>query len=133
MNHKKVFIRLLKDFGCYKPYMKNFKEKKRYIDKFNDEYDKSFGHFIELSLELRKNQLVEDTFFYFLNDAFDWGQTDEKFDYWSNIAHRLQHVGKCLYDIPTFDKLYDIPTFDKDGIYSDEEIKTLQKILYEEK
>jgi len=120
MNYKKVFIRLLKDFKCYHQFLVNFKKYKRYIVEFNDN-DKSLDHFIELSLKKRKSgNEGNDIFFYFINDAFEWSQTEEKFDYWSNISHLMLSVGRRIEEIDCH----------KEDPYSEKEIDTLRKILY---
>ena len=97
MNYERVFIRLLKDLGCYRRFISNFNSINRYIEYYNDDLDKSLTHFIELSRKRNgDNDDEEDAFYFFINDAFDWNKTPEKFDYWSNIAHHMQAIGKYL-------------------------------------
>ena len=114
---------MLKDFGCYHSFLENFKKHKRYVDKFNKVADKSIDNFIKLSLARTKTRIyVESTeFYYFINDAFDWGITKEKFDFWSNIARKMEHAGR---------QIYDESERGDEVIYSQDEVKSLRKLLY---
>jgi len=123
MNHKKVFLRMLKDFGCYHGFLENFKKHKRYVDEFNKVADKSLDNFIKLSLKRTETRRFGSSteFYYFINDVFDWGKTKERFDFWSNIARKMKCAGRQIHD--TSECCDEI-------IYSQDEVKSLRKLLY---
>jgi len=83
------FLRLLKENGCYSCFINNFKRLDRYT---NYPGSKTFNGFIKASIRSRKLEKSSlFYYFYFLNDAFEWGKTKEGFDYWCNIAHKFMN------------------------------------------
>lgn len=115
---------MLKDFGCYHSFLENFKKHKRYVDKFNEVDDKSLDNFIKLSLKKTETRIYKDEsteFYYFINDVFDCGRTKEKFDFWSNIARKMECAGR---------QIYDASERGDEVIYSQDEVKSLKKLLY---
>lgn len=114
---------MLKDFGCYRSFLENFKNHRRYVDEFNRVADKSLDNFIKLSLKRTETRIYDSSneFYYFINDAFDWGRTKEKFDFWSNIARKMEYAGR---------QIYDESERGDEVIYNQDEVKSLRKLLY---
>ena len=125
MNLKRVFIRILKDLGCYSQFIKNFNTYPRYIQEFDADDDKSLDHFLELSWKhglKRKNKLATA-----INDAFDWHNGEQGFDYWSNINKKVEKIGNALFQglnkLSFYDKKYYLPDY-----VNEEYIEKLKKI-----
>ena len=66
----------------------------------------------------------EEIFYYFINDAFDWNLTYERFDYWCDISHKMQIIGKSIY--------HENLSFLCDEFYSKEELEEMLKIINSE-
>lgn len=125
MNLKRVFIRILKDLGCYSEFIKNFNTYPRYIQKFDTDDDKSLEHFLELSWKhglKRKNKFAAA-----INDAFDWHNGEQGFDYWSDINKKVEKIGKALFldlnKLSYFEKGNYLPNY-----VNEEYIEKLKKI-----
>ena len=125
MNLKRVFIRILKDLGCYSEFIKNFNTYPRYIQEFDADDDKSLEHFLNLSWKhslKRKNKFATA-----INDAFDWHNGNQGFDYWSDINRKVEKIGKALFlglnKIDPIEKRYYLPDY-----VNEEYIEKLKKI-----
>jgi len=65
----------------------------------------------------------EEIFYYFINDAFDWNLTYERFNYWCDISHKMQIIGRCIYRKNVFFNC---------EFYSKEELEEMLKIINSE-
>ena len=124
MKLKRVFIRILKDLGCYSEFIKNFNTYPRYIERFNDG-DKSLEHFLNLSY--KKHLVNENKFSTTINDAFEWHEGGQGFDYWSDKNRKVEIIGKALFQglnkLSFYDKKYYLPEY-----VNEEYIEKLKKI-----
>ena len=125
MNLKRVFIRILKDLGCYSQFIKNFNTYPRYIQEFDADDDKSLEHFLNLSW--KRGLQDENKFATAINDAFEWHNGNQGFDYWSDINRKVEYIGKALFlglnKIGPVEKRYYLPDY-----VNEEYIKKLKKI-----
>lgn len=125
MNLKRVFIRILKDLGCYSEFIKNFNTYPRYIQEFDADDDKSLEHFLELSN--KHSKMLKNRFYAVINDAFDWHNGGQGFDYWSDINKKVEKIGKALFlglnNLSYFEKGNYLPEY-----VNEEYIEKLKKI-----
>jgi hypothetical protein len=83
-----IFIRILKNLGCYVEYVNNFKKLPRYTSNYAKGI--SFKDFI---IKLQKVRLFNyEIFSGFINDSFDWYKTPQGFDYWSNVYREFTNL-----------------------------------------
>ena len=124
MKLKRVFIRILKDLGCYSEFIKNFNTYPRYIKDFNDG-DKSLEHFLYLSSKQYLEN--ENKFSTTINDAFEWHKGEQGFDYWSDKNRKVENIGKALFlglnRLDYFEKVNYLPKY-----VNEEYIEKLKKI-----
>lgn len=125
MKLKRVFIRILKDLGCYSEFIKNFNTYPRYIQEFDADYDKSLEHFLNLSW--KHGLQDENKFATTINDAFDWHNGSQGFSYWSVINKKVEKIGKALFlglnKLDCFEKTNYLPKY-----VNEEYIEKLKKI-----
>jgi len=101
----KVFTRALKEFGCYRQFIKNARTLPRYFKDYDDG-DKSVEHLVHLEVERCKNNtsIESPTPFYcknpldnIINDAFTWCTTEEGHSYWSEKSEAIRIVGSEIF------------------------------------
>ena len=125
MKLKRVFIRILKDLGCYSQFIKNFNTYPRYIQEFDADDDKSLEHFLNLSW--KHGLKGKNKFAATINDAFDWHNGEQGFDYWSDRNRQVDKIGKALFigldRLDPIEKQFYLPDY-----VNEEYIEKLKKI-----
>ena len=125
MKLKRVFIRILKDLGCYSEFVRNFNTYPRYLKELNNDDNKSLEHFLDLSW--KHGLKSENKFLTTINDAFDWHKGGQGFDYWSDKNRKVENIGKALFlglnRLDYFEKANYLPNY-----VNEEYIEKLKKI-----
>ena len=88
METYQVLTRILKSLGCYAEYVSNFNKFPRYL--LNYSKSLSFREFVK-ALENNRGE-NEGAFDFFINDSFDWADTPQGHDYWSDINSEFMTI-----------------------------------------